>query len=57
MMSVAATSTGIGVVLLSRRVRDGFVAAVAVAIVLSFALFFASLIWRFFDWNFGIGGR
>lgn len=49
MMAIAAGATGVGVVLLSRRVRDGYIAAMVLTFVLLIALYFVCLVSNLFD--------
>lgn len=55
MTAISAMAVGIGVVLLSRRVRHGFTAAFAVSIALLVGYYFLKL-WQS-CWDFGLGGR
>lgn len=55
MTVTSATAVGIGVVLLSRRVRHGFTAAFAVSIALLVGYLLLKL-WQS-CWDFGLGGR
>lgn len=53
MTAVSAAAVGLGVALLSRRVRDGFVATIAATIVLCFVLYSLNLLWHWIDLNLG----